>query len=112
MRLTVDLDNPSELQLLKTYFNCKRYGIVEVCISSGGKGYHMIVSGLKLTLKQVIELRRTLGDDENRIFFDEMGLTYKPKQVLFTGKGKNRITWIDEKNILALPWWSQHGQKH
>lgn len=104
MRVTVDLDNPSQLQLLKTYFNMKQLGEVEVCISSSGKGYHLIVSGLPLTFQKALELRRLLTDDNNRIWFDEYGHKNKPKQVLFTKKGKRKIEWIDEKAILALPF--------
>jgi len=111
MRITVDLDYPSELQKLKTYLRMKNMGIVEVCESSGGNGFHMIISGLNLTLQEVIELRRWLGDDTGRIYFDELGYQFKPKQVLFTKKDKKHIQWLDEGNILALPFFSRIKSK-
>ena len=108
MRITVDLDYPSQLQLLKTYFNMKTMGIVEIAESSGGKGYHLIVSGLPLSFQQAIEIRRWLGDDQQRIKFDLQHKNQsKPKQILFTKKGKKRIRWLTEKNILALPFYSK-----
>lgn len=107
MRVTVDLDYPSQFQLLKTYFNMKQLGCVEICESSGGKGYHLIVNGLPITPQQSIELRRWLGDDQNRIHFDEHTHKHKPKQILFTKKENRKIRWIDEKNLTAQPFASK-----
>ena len=87
-------------------------GIVEVAESSGGKGYHLIVSGLPISFQQAIEIRRWLGDDQQRIKFDLQHKNQsKPKQILFTKKGKKRIKWLTEKHILALPFWSKVVKK-
>jgi len=108
MRITVDLDCPSQFQLLKTYFNMRQMGIVEIAESSGGKGYHLIVSGLPLPFTKTLDIRLWLGDDAQRVKFDMQHLSQsKPKQILFTKKGKKHIRWIDEKTLLAKPFWSK-----
>lgn len=105
MRVTVDQDVPSEFQLLKTYFNMKALaGRVECArISSGGEGYHFIVRGLPISFETSLILRRLLGDDVVRIGFDEEP-SGKPRQVLYSKRGTREVTPLDEKNILALPF--------
>jgi len=107
MRVTVDLDSPSELKLLATYFNMKGLnGNINVRRSAGGEGYHLIVRGLPITFETSLLLRRLFGDDQVRISFDEED-SEKPKQVLYRKKGKKVITPLDERNILALPFFSK-----
>ncbi|MHA1721775.1 MAG: hypothetical protein ACTSXW_01735 [Candidatus Baldrarchaeia archaeon] len=84
MRVTVDKDYPSDLELLKTYFNMKFFTgkEPEVRISKSGRGYHFIVRGLRISFETSLHLRRFLGDDETRVLLDEIGYG-KPRQVLF-----------------------------
>ena len=103
MRVTVDLDYPSELQFLKVFFTLKLFtNIIEVFRTK--KGYHLQAYDFpELTEGELYEFRRFLGDDENRVFFDEE-LHGKPEQVLFTrrhGRVRERLLW---ENIVALPW--------
>ena len=62
----IDLDDVSELEFLKTYFNAKYMfpdKEIRVYQSSGGKGYHIEIIGVKSRLST----RRILGDCEGRI---------------------------------------------
>ena len=102
-RVTVDLDYPSELQFLRTFFALKQFTkVIEVFRTR--KGYHFQAYDFpKMSEKELYEFRRVLGDDENRVFFDEE-LHGKPEQVLFTrrhGRVRERLFW---ENIVALPW--------
>ena len=103
MRVTVDLDYPSELQFLKVFFTLKLFtNIIEAFRTR--KGYHLQAYNLpKMSEKELYEFRRFLGDDENRVYFDEK-LHGKPEQVLFArrhGRIRERLLW---ENIVALPW--------
>jgi len=111
MRVTIDLDEPSEFALLKAYFNIKALnGGAEARISASGEGYHFIVRGLPISFETSLRLRRLLGDDTTRIMFDEEE-SGKPKQVLYRKKGKRQVLPLDEKNILALPFFSKFIHK-
>jgi len=84
MRVTVDKDYPSDVELLKTYFNMKYFmgREPEVRVSKSGKGYHFIVRRLRISFETSLHLRQFFGDDETRVFLDEIGYG-KPRQVLF-----------------------------
>jgi len=103
MRVTVDLDYPSRLQVMKSYFNMKAFGEVEASRSAGGKGYHFVIYGLPISFKGSLRLRRCFGDDLARIGFDEKQ-TMKPKQVLYTRKEGVSIEKIQEADLLMAPW--------
>lgn len=69
-KLGVDLDDVTEFQLLKAFFNAKYLfpdKVVRVFRSSNGKGYHVIVYGVKSTLK----VREMLCDCEQRREYSE-----------------------------------------
>ncbi len=104
MRVTVDLDYPSRLKLLKAYYNMRQIGDVEINRSAGGKGFHLVAYQLPITFEQSIELRRLYGDDPIRIDFDER-YHLKPKQVLYTVKDGVPIEPITEPDLLNAPWW-------
>jgi len=110
MRITLDLDRPSELKLLSAYFNLKRFGDVEVRKSAGGAGYHLIVRGVPITYEDSLRIRAMLRECPMRLRFDEEA-TYKPKQILWKAKvirGKRyEARQIDERTLLALPWASR-----
>jgi len=106
MRLTIDLDEPSQFQLLKTYFNLKRLGLEMEIETSARKGWHFIIYGIPLSQEQVLELRRLHGDDLNRILFDEKPYP-KPKQILWTKKGKAQVQPKTEKDLLSEPFYSK-----
>lgn len=84
MRITVDIDSDSKLNLLwklsKGLLLCRK--IPEIKRTS--RGYHLIWYGLKISFKRHFLYRKFIGDDENRIRLD-----MNPKrlgQVLFTEK--------------------------
>jgi len=69
-KIGIDLDSPSQLQLLKTYFNAKHMfpdKKIEIYRSANGEGYHIIIHGVKSTLK----VREMLGDCKDRMMYSE-----------------------------------------
>lgn len=109
VRVTLDLDWPAEWKLLAAYFNCKNiFGRVdEIRRSSRGHGYHLIIRGLPMTYIQSLKFRAWLGDCETRLKYDSDLSSHKPKQILFCNKDKGHVQPIDERNLLALPFWSK-----
>lgn len=85
MRATVDLDDPTELAVLKAWNRLERYGDGQVYgrVSSSGTGVHLKVHGCD---EDTVErLRRLCGDDQKRRDFDA-NTELKPKQILFSSK--------------------------
>jgi len=87
MRVTVDLDTLKRKRLGKVFRRLiKLTGKVpEVRRSSGGKGYHLVVRGLKISYLESIWIRYRCGDDMRRIMFDTEAVK-KPKQILWFAK--------------------------
>jgi len=105
MRVTVDKDNPTVLELMKTYFNMKYlFGKEpELRVSkSGGLNHHFVVRGLKISFLDSLNLRRFLGDDLNRIHLDEIGVG-KPRQVLFIP-----FEYLTHPDFLSMPFKQIH----
>lgn len=129
-KLGIDLDDPSELRFLMSYFNAKYIfpgNKINVFRSSSGSGYHIEVVGVK----SVLSVRRTLGDCHDRIMYSEIRSKNKDNQeefafgdpvvddVLFAIKTlklsncktgiekvyrRARVS-IDEKSIIAQGFW-------
>lgn len=85
MRATIDLDDPSEVEILKAWNRLRNHGegVVYGRVSSSGTGVHLKVHGCDE--QTVRHLRLFCGDDTKRIQFDEE-TTLKPKQILFSSK--------------------------
>jgi len=74
MRVGVDLDRVSFLELLKTYFNA-RYVCGRVKVYRTRHGFHLrLVFDAPVPPEKKIELRRALGDDPMRLALDEVRL--------------------------------------
>jgi hypothetical protein len=104
MRVTVDLDKCGYLRLLMTYFNA-RYLTgrePEIRRSASGRGYHLIVRGLRTTWDGCFVLRRLLGDDGTRVLFDEASV--RPRQVLWESKRGRHVEAVDPRSLLSSPW--------
>jgi len=85
MRATIDLDDPTELDVLKAWNRLERHGDGQVYgrVSSSGTGVHLKVHGCD---EDTVErLRRLCGDDQKRRDFDA-NTELKPKQILFSSK--------------------------
>ena len=55
MRVTMDLDYPSEIKKLSSYFNMKHIcGVDEIHVSAGGHGLHYIKRGLDITYEEAL----------------------------------------------------------
>ena len=81
-KLGIDLDDPSELRFLMSYFNtCYMFPDkeIKVYISSGGSGYHIEVIGVRSRLS----VRRTLGDCHDRMMYSETRSKNKDNQEEF-----------------------------
>lgn len=91
MRLTIDLDNPSNLDIQRCYYNIKYITKKEpeIRLSASGRGVHIKVHGLVVKDDELIILRETFNDDPVRIKYDQERVA-KPKQVLWTVKNKKR----------------------
>lgn len=99
MRVTIDVDNPHNLNALCSYLKAKYYlGKIEIKESKSGYGFHLIQRGLNIKPEATLILRSIIGDDKVRLLLDSIH-SGKPRQVLFNEKHK-----LDEKNILNLPF--------
>ena len=119
MRLSIDLDQVSQLNLLKAYFTLRRFtDKIEVFVTSvenGKENYHITAIDLPdVPEKSQYEIRSALGDDEYRVWLDER-LHKKPEMVLFTrrvkfnprsGRWERRYRWR-LYSILWRPFWSK-----
>jgi len=131
-KVGVDLDSPTEFELLKSYFNAKNMfpgKKIKLYISSGGEGVHIEVYGVKSNLT----IRRILCDCDDRMSYSESRSKNRDNvesfiygdpeadDILFTIKSKlsmkrvngmmkqvirrqNRVE-IDEGNLLAKRFW-------
>jgi hypothetical protein len=103
IRATVDLDEPSELGLLRAYFTLRHYcPVVNVERSPGGRGYHLEGWAVRSRAEEDV-LRRLCGDDPCRLRFDQES-PLKPKRILFQWKDGGRAVPLDIRNVLSLPW--------
>lgn len=69
--LKLDFDRPTQFQIMRAYFYLKYIG-AKVFTFSTKKGWHFYAILPKdIDVKDELELRQMLGDDEGRIEFDE-----------------------------------------
>jgi hypothetical protein len=112
-RTCVDLDTPTEFDLLKTYLNAKGLFGKNVKAKQTGHGYHLRIYQQCASIEKNLDIRRSLGDDPNRIGFDEERQAYSLLQdwidTCFQWKRRNneKPTHEEECNILALPAFSR-----
>jgi len=100
MRLTLDLDGMKKhwrrgfsnrklngkIRLVKLLFPDKG---VEARVSSGGKGFHIIVHDAGDDFYELLRMRKWLGDDIRRVMMDEARFKKNMQtQVLFWKKGE------------------------
>lgn len=105
MRATVDLDDPSEFEVLKAWNRLAGYGDGDVHgrVSSSGRGVHLKVHSVDP--EQVDLVRAVCGDDTRRRAFDA-GSTLKPKQILFSSKpsGATAGEWTTDREALLAAY--------
>lgn len=85
MRATIDLDDPTEAEVIAAWERLDRHNDrpVHGRVSSSGTGVHLKIHGCDE--QAVARLRRECGDDRKRIGFDQQ-TAIKPKQILFSEK--------------------------
>lgn len=103
MRTTIDLDDPSEMEVLQAWQRLHEVGdgIVYGRVSSSGKGVHLKVHGCEP--EEVSDMRALVGDDPKRRQFDRDS-DLKPPQILFSSKptGEGASEWTTDKDkVLA-----------
>jgi hypothetical protein len=105
MRVTIDLDGSTLLELMAFYNMRLRYAQVPRMYRTGHGGIHLIARDLPLTWYEANEERRLFKDDESRVWLD-VRCQGKPQQTLFHNSihGLERVE-MDEKALLALPVW-------
>lgn len=70
------------LSLLKGIILCRKFP--EIYRTGRGK-FHLIFRGINANEKEIMRLRRLIGDDKKRIHLDTV-CKLKPQQILFTKK--------------------------
>jgi len=108
-RIGVDLDGKNRFRLLKAYFNALNLG--EVIVSETRRGYHLRILK-RVPVEKALEIRRYLGDDVERLGYDELKLEMgliEWVDTLFEIKKDvdGKITREKRINPLAEPFWSK-----
>ena len=105
--ITVDLDNPSELRLLISYFNAKQISD-DVTIKRTRKGYHIYLP-VEVDGWKALDIRAYLADDEERLWLTYLRariLNEEPLDVVFYRKMyRGRWVYEEEYNPLHKPFW-------
>lgn len=98
--ITIDLDRPARVRILQAWYNLSRIGpaTIQGRISSSGEGVHIAARLHEpITYEAMMEIRRELGDDPRRIYFDEVRPEAKPSQILFDIKrGRAAGEWTTD----------------
>lgn len=107
--LNFDADDPFEAFniAIKLYVRFKN---VEYRKSSSGRGFHFRVLDdkgdvLYLPSKEVYEIRKEIGDDKGRLFWDSVKLRYKkwrPISVLFDSKNGKRASGWKKLDVIGI----------
>ena len=93
--ITVDLDNPSTFEIVKSWHFLENFGHVWGRVSSGGRGIHLKVLHDNMEKHNRLDVRLMAGDDSNRIRLDQI-FNDKPDQILFTERdGGKAGPWLD-----------------
>ncbi len=74
-RMSLDLDSHSSLKLMQVYYNLRYLGLRPV-VSRTHKGFH-VKANIRAERSKILELRRSLADDPNRLWLSELRLRRK-----------------------------------
>lgn len=111
-RVGIDIDSNNMFNLLKTYFNAKRFGEVGVYKTNGG--FHIHINMPNRTKPMNLHIRRILGDCKNRLIIDEqkylLGMEIEflfRYKAYFDKNGRIKYESVEELfNPLSEPFWS------
>jgi len=113
MRVTVDLDGPGVERFRRAFWTLYRETgkVPEVRVSSGGKGFHLIVRGLPITFEESLRIRGLAGDDPMRMRFDRESWSEgwcKPRQILWGKKiwkdGRGEARKVSYFEVISGRW--------
>lgn len=100
-RITVDLDNPSRFEIVRSWYRISdRSEKVKGRVSSSGEGIHLIGEGAEVQSELALKERMVCLDDPSRIEMDQKR-PWRPSQVLFDSKtigGDQELTagdWVE-----------------
>lgn len=96
-RITLDKDYPRRLEVLMAYFN-SLYFFGNVQVYETTKGFRFRIQA-ENTVHQNLDVRRALGDDPNRLKFDEMRIV-EPKLHHWIDTGF-QVKWKDGAKIIS-----------
>ncbi len=102
-KISIDLDSPTGIMVFRAWYGLQRCGyLVSGRISASGNGIHLMgIMPQFGDIRETYDIRRFLGDDPKRVYFDESAPPGKPQAILFDEKkGKYASEWIDD--ILQL----------
>ena len=110
-RISVDIDNKSRFKLLKVYLNMVGlFGWRRVIAEESRHGYHVKAIDVDRTVEQNLAVRRNMGDDINRLTYDEAkhySRLDRYVDVLFSVKRYfDGVYSTEEVNPLAEPFWN------
>ena len=120
MRIGVDLDRPSDLELLKAYVNASMIAPTELYRTR--RGYHLKIL-VEADPETNLKIRRLLGDDPRRLEIDEARVLSGSGMhidVLFTSKFfKIRGKWVrvsgeereDPRSLFAAHFFSRTSRR-
>ena len=109
MKVTIDLDHPSELRKLRAYLMLRGLG---VRVYDTRRGVHLETGPIPITEEEAFRLRGLLGDCETRLDLDET--SFKVKHVLWNRKVVDGKRYGEEASgdPLSLPWFSRVPRCH
>ena len=107
-RISIDIDNDNQFNLLKTYYNMKNM-FEHVLTKKTLHGYHIMAYHKNRTSELNMHIRNILGDCCNRLELDTWRLNeFEPDliETLFEEKILYGVKGVEEDfNILSKPFW-------
>lgn len=111
-RVGIDIDTKNQFELLRRYFNSKRFG--DVLVYETLHGYHLHIYRENRSIEDNMQIRMILGDCQNRLDLDEARIRFGLgciTETLFEYKRMDNEISIEEKiDILNLPFWGLSNQ--
>ena len=97
-QITIDLDNPTGIRILSTWFNMQSIGMIAGRISASGNGVHIrCTPDNPVSYADMLLIRQQHADDAQRIYFDTTAPESKPLMILFCEKrGKVSDEWLSD----------------
>jgi len=114
----IDVDTKNGFAILKTYFNAKAFGRVEV--SETIRGVHIRIRSKTKSAWKQMQIRRAAGDCSGRLMYDDLLVAAGVPECVDTlfkyksKRGGQRMFAEEPMNPLSEPFWQARysSQKH